>query len=545
MRKTRYVVWIVALITLGSGLLNLYSVTRRISPYSRVLLREIFPLDFIRLSRLLTLLIGFALIVSSINIYKRKKRAFQIVAFLAGLSVVFHLTKGLEYREALFSLLLLVFLIVSRKNFNVRSSIPDFQGALVRMGIVAAAAFGYAVFGFWLLDKRDFGVDFTLPDSIHRSLLFFSLVGDPKIVPHTRHARWFIGSLYLMTATAAGYSAFALYRPVVYKYRTLPRERNHAKELLDRYGRSSLDFFKLWPDKSYFFSPSQSCVIAYRVEANVAIALADPVGPEDQLSEAVRSFVELCKENDWACVFHQTLPDFLPLYESLGFRKLKIGDEGIVDLKDFTLGGRRMKRLRNNAHQLAKSGIHSVYYEPPTPEHVLAQAKEVSDDWLQIPGRRERSFTLGRFDANYLRTTALFCVVDQSDRMLAFVNLIPSYRPGEATFDLMRHGTAAPKGTMDYLFVKLLEFNRQQGYERFNLGMAPVGGFQEHEQPSAEERAVHFFLQRLNFLFSYEGLRLHKAKFASFWEPRYCIYKSVRQLPKIAIALARVTESSS
>jgi phosphatidylglycerol lysyltransferase len=152
---------------------------------------------------------------------------------------------------------------------------------------------------------------------------------------------------------------------------------------------------------------------------------------------------------------------------------------------------------------------------------------------------------VGRFDANYLRNTALFCVVDQSDRMLGFVNLIPSYRRGEATIDLMRHGTAAAQGTMDYLFVKLLEFNRQQGYERFNLGMAPVAGFQEHEQPSAEERAVHFFLQRLNFLFSYEGLRLHKAKFASFWEPRYCIYESVRQLPKIAIALARVTESSS
>src|SRR4029453_425065 len=221
--KTQYVVWIVALITLGSGLLNLYSVTRRTSPYSRMLLRELFPLDFIRLFRLLTLLIGFALIVSSINIYKRKKRAFQIVTLLAGLSVVFHLTKGLEFREALFSLLLLALLMVSRKNFTVRSSIPDFQWAIIRLAIVAAAAFGYAVLGFWLLDKKDFGVDFTMTDSIRRSLLFFSLIGDPKIVPHTRHAWWFIESLYLMTAAAIGYSAFALYRPVVYKYSTLPR----------------------------------------------------------------------------------------------------------------------------------------------------------------------------------------------------------------------------------------------------------------------------------------------------------------------------------
>jgi phosphatidylglycerol lysyltransferase len=543
--KTRYVVWMVACITLGSGLLNLYSVTKRTSPYSRLILREIFPLDFIRLSRFLTLLVGFALIVSSVNIYKRKKRAFQIVAFLSGLSVLFHLTKGLEYREALFSLILLIVLLVYRKHFTVRSSIPDFHSALVKLVVVAAVAFGYAVFGFWILDKRDFGIDFTLQDSIHRSLLFFSLIGDPNIVPHTRHAHWFINSLYLMTAAAAGYSTYALYRPAVYKYRTLPRERTHARELLDKYGRSSMDFFKLWPDKSYFFSPSHNCFIAFRVEANVAIALGDPVGPEDELGEVVRTFMKLCDENDWTVVFHQTLPDFLPLYERYGFRRLKIGDEGIVDLNEFRLGGRRMKRLRNNAHQLEKNGIRIVSYEPSIPADVLARAKEVSDEWLKIPGRRERSFTLGSFDANYLTTTTLFCVVDRSGKLLAFVNLIPSWCSGEATFDLMRYCTAAPRGTMDYLFVKLLEYHRAKGYERFNLGMAPVAGFQEHEQPSPEERAVHFFLYRLNFLFSYGGLRQHKAKFASFWEPRYCMYRSVRQLPKIAIALARVTEFSS
>jgi len=473
--KKPYVVWIVACITLGSGLLNLYSVTKRTSPYTRMVLREVFPLDFIRLSRFLTLLIGFALIVSSVNIYKRKKRAFQMVAFLSGLSVLFHLTKGLEYREALFSLILLVVLLAYRKNFTVRSSIPDFHGALVKLVIVAAVAFGYAVFGFWILDKRDFGIDFTLRDSIHRSLLFFSLIGDPKIVPHTRHARWFINSLYLMTAAAAGYSTYALYRPAIYKYRTLPRERTHARELLDKYGKSSLDYFKLWPDKSYFFSPSHNCFIAFRVEANVAIALGDPVGPEDELGEVVRTFMKLCEENDWTVVFHQTLPDFLPLYERYGFRRLKIGDEGIVDLKEFGLGGRRMKRLRNNANQLEKNGIRIVSYEPSVPEDVLARAKEVSDEWLQIPGRRERNFTLGSFDMSYLRSTTLFCVADQSGKLLAFVNLIPSWRCGEATFDLMRYRTAAPRGTMDYLFVKLLEYHRERGFERFNqIGRAHV-----------------------------------------------------------------------
>jgi len=256
--RTQFLVWILALITLGSGLLNLYSVSEPISPHTRHVLREIFPVDFFSLSRFLTLLAGFALVVSSINIYKRKKRAFQIVTLLAGLSFVFHLSRGLNYREGPFSLLLIILLISARKNFTVRSSVPNFRWAVVRLAIVLIVAFGYAVSGFWLLDKRDFGIDFTLFDSIHRSLLLFSLLGNAQIVAHTRHAVWLLDSLYLMTAAALAYSAYALYRPANYRYRTLPRERAQAKELVEQYGRSSLDFFKLWPDKSYFFSVSQN-----------------------------------------------------------------------------------------------------------------------------------------------------------------------------------------------------------------------------------------------------------------------------------------------
>src|ERR1700730_3399609 len=68
---------VLAAITLGSGILNLISVVGGSSQPK--LLTTIFPLEFSRLSRTLTILIGFALIVSSLNINKRKKRAWAIV----------------------------------------------------------------------------------------------------------------------------------------------------------------------------------------------------------------------------------------------------------------------------------------------------------------------------------------------------------------------------------------------------------------------------------------------------------------------------------
>jgi phosphatidylglycerol lysyltransferase len=533
---------VVAFVVLGSGLVNVFSVIGPALPNRASVVRGLFPLEFIHLSRFSTLLIGFALIISSINIYKGKKRAFQLVFLLTLLSIVFHLTKGLDYEEAIVSGVLLALLLLTRKRFAVRSSIPDVRAAINRLAVAFMAALLYGIAGFWLLDRREFGIDFTIGDSVHRTLLFLSLVGDPQVVPRTGYARWFVDSMYLMTGTAIIYSLFAVFRPVVYRYRTLPQERKLVESLTRSHGRSSLDYFKYWPDKTFFLSPTQQCYIAFKVGAGHAMVLGDPVGPEAEIEPTIRSFVDFCRENDWRVAFHQTLPDFLPIYRSLGFRKLKIGDDAIVVLSEFSLEGRKFKKLRHNINQLEKEGFRLLHYAPPIGPDILAQVKDVSDGWLQIPGRRERTFTLGCFDPEYVRHTPVYAVVDGQGKMLAFANEIPSFRKGEATIDLMRHRTDAPNNAMDYLFTKLFLAKKEEGFAFFSLGMAPLAGFEEREEASLEEHAVHNFIQRLNFLFSYQGLKLYKAKFATRWEPRYLVYRNVLSLPMVARAIAEVSE---
>ncbi|MCG3119361.1 MAG: Phosphatidylglycerol lysyltransferase [bacterium] len=536
------VLWLVTLMTLGSGILNLYSVMGPALPERKVILEKIFPLEFLHLSRFLTVLTGFALVISSINIYKRKKRAWQSVALLSVASIVFHFTKGLDYEEATLSLVLFALLLFTRKIFTVKSSLPDWRWGLLRFGLAALVAFAYGVAGFWFLEPREFGINFHLSDAVYRTVEYLSLRGDPQIVPHTRYARWFLDSLYLITLTAIGYSLFALFRPVIYLFRTVPHEREHAAGIVRQHGRSSLDYFKWWPDKSIFFSTSGNSFVAYRVGANFAVALGDPVGPEAEMEQTIREFMEFCRENDWGIAFHQTLPDFLPIYKELGLRKLKIGDDAIVDLAAFTLAGNARKEFRQAVNRLEKSGLHAVAYEPPISAAVLTQLKAVSDEWLQIPGRRERRFTLGLFEFNYIRSTPVLAAVDNSEKIQAFVNIVPSFATGEATVDLMRRRIAAPNGVMDYLFVKLFLQSQEKGFTRFNLGMAPMSGFQEKEDASPEEKAIHYFFQHLNFMFNYTGLRAYKAKFASFWEPRYDVLRSLLDLPRLGMALSKVAE---
>jgi phosphatidylglycerol lysyltransferase len=142
MRKKSIWISIISIITLGSGIINLNSVIGTPGDPERIaLLRDIFPLEFIHISRFLTLLIDFALIISSLNIYKRKKRGFQSVLMLSVFSIIFHLTKALDYEEALFSFLLIILLIWKRKYFTIKSSIPDLRLISIRLGLAILIVF--------------------------------------------------------------------------------------------------------------------------------------------------------------------------------------------------------------------------------------------------------------------------------------------------------------------------------------------------------------------------------------------------------------------
>jgi phosphatidylglycerol lysyltransferase len=298
---------------------------------------------------------------------------------------------------------------------------------------------------------------------------------------------------------------------------------------------------KLWPPKSLFFSPSGHCMIAYAVANNTAICLGDPVGPETEIETTVRKFLKLCSKKGWGVAFYRTCSDFLPVYTRLRLRKLKIGDDAIVHPSDFSLEGRSKRDIRSKAHQFPELGIEVVEYQPPLSPETFAQLRAVEKEWLKIPGRRERTFAVGHFDRDYLRSTPVLAVIDRNGKVLAFINLI-STSPNEIAGDLMRRRTDVPNGIMDYLVLRLIQYARHKRFSRVSLGLAPMTGFNVGERVALEERVINSVLQKLDFLFRFRSLYQYKAKFATSWEPRYLIYQNLLQLPRIALALVHLSE---
>ena len=93
----------------------------------------------------------------------------------------------------------------------------------------------------------------------------------------------------------------------------------------------------------------------------------------------------------------------------------------------------------------------------------------------------------------------------------------------------------APRSAMDFLFVELMLWGRAQGYQWFNLGMAPLAGLEEHPLAPAWHRVGNFVFRYGEHFYNFEGLRHYKSKFRPVWEPRYLVAPGGIALPRILL----------
>ena len=147
--------------------------------------------------------------------------------------------------------------------------------------------------------------------------------------------------------------------------------------------------------------------------------------------------------------------------------------------------------------------------------------RRVSDAWLSHKRAREKGFSLGFFDEAYLRECPVAVVRDAAGKIVAFANLWLSGEHEEMSVDLMRYCESAPRGVMDYIFVTLMRWGREEGYAWFNLGMAPLAGLQRRALAPAWSRIGALVFAHGEHFYNFRGLRQYKDKFDPVWSPRY------------------------
>jgi phosphatidylglycerol lysyltransferase len=163
----------------------------------------------------------------------------------------------------------------------------------------------------------------------------------------------------------------------------------------------------------------------------------------------------------------------------------------------------------------------------------------VSDAWLAEKQGVEKGFSLGFFDDDYLKRYPC-AVVHWRGEIIAFSNLWLGAGREEYSVDLMRHVSDGPRGMMDYLFTELILWGKQEGYQWFNLGMAPLAGIESRKLAPAWNKLAALLFRHGDRFYGFEGLRTFKDKFDPVWTPRYLAAPGGLALPRILADVTRL-----
>ena len=200
--------------------------------------------------------------------------------------------------------------------------------------------------------------------------------------------------------------------------------------------------------------------------------------------------------------------------------------------------GGNKKSLRNALKKVSEKGFKATVHIAPIKDGLLQKIKAVSDEWLMDTERSEIIFSQGMFVWEELKQQTIITVENAEEKVVAFLNIIPDYVKGEATYDLIRKAKDAPNGIMDFILVELFNYLKSENYVSVNLGFAPMSGLDDaHTFP---ERSMKFAYEKIKSFSHYKGLRDFKEKFSPEWHNKYLIYEHDYDLLQVPVVLTNV-----
>lgn len=479
---------------------------------------DVLPLGVIELSHFAGSMAGAALVVLGWALTRRLDASFHLARILLAIGIVASLLKGLDYEEALALAVVLALLTASRDAFYRRSSLlaePLTPGWVAAIGTVVAVSIWIGFFSF----KH---VDFT-------SELWwrFAERGDaPRFLRASAGAAALLGVVGVMR----------LLRPALPQLTELSTDDLARVAAAIPHIDDTAAALALLGDKQLLFSENGEGFLMYGVSGRSWIALGDPFGTDAEQRELAWRLREAADQNGGWPVFYEVSAHHLPIYIDLGLTLLKMGEEAIVPLADFSLEGGGRKGLRRTRNDLLKAGARMEIVPADRATALLPALRSISNDWLSAKATREKGFSLGRFDPAYLAHFP-HALVYIGDRLVAFANLWTG-SGSELSVDLMRYVTDAPHGVMEYLFIELMLWGRAHGYARMNLGMAPLSGLGDHTLSPRWHRLGGLLYRHGEHFYNFKGLRRYKEKFDPIWEPRYLATPAGLALPRILTNVA-------
>jgi lysyl-tRNA synthetase class 2 len=527
-----------ALLTWLIGLSDIVAIFRSDLVHKLHKIDYLVPGTLTTVTRTADVIIGLMLLMLAHGLRRRKRRAWQAVAALLAFDIAIHFTNTHRMATTIIAAVLLIALLYFRDEFyaegdhRTRWRAPWVFACL----IVADVAIGLT----YILLAQALYTNYSFGQRVQE--VIYGLVGVSGPVQWMPEAR---GDLFAIVSGALGIftlvvTGYLFLRPAAPRARLGLADAARIRELLGKHGdRDSLGYFALRTDKSVIWSPTGKACICYRVVSGVMLASGDPIGDPEAWPGVIGPFLDEAARHAWVPAVMGCSELGAEVWCREGnLTALELGDEAIVSVADFSLSGRSMRNVRQMVNRVSKNGYAAeVRRVGDIPQREIAAILRAADSWRGTQTERGFSMALGRIgavgDENCVLATAT-----ENGVVRAVLQLVP-WGPDGLSLDLMRRDKGAQPGLNDFLIVETIKAASDLGVKRISLNFAVFRAALERGERIGAGPVLRAWRSVLIFLskwFQIESLYKFNAKFGPVWQPRFFVFPSTKDTPRIAMA---------
>ncbi|HPT73260.1 MAG TPA: bifunctional lysylphosphatidylglycerol flippase/synthetase MprF, partial [Candidatus Cloacimonadota bacterium] len=506
-----------AIMAFLGGIILLFSTATPSLHHRLMALDEFVPVPVIEISHFIGSIIGIALLFLARGLQKRLDSAYYMTILLMMAGILVSLLKGFDYEESLLLCIMLLVLIPSHRHFYRKTSLLNQPFTPMWILSIFIALVSTVWLGFFSYKHITYSKDLWWTFSLH---------GD---------APRFLRELAGLAGFLVIFSVMRFMRMYAPEQKEQP-DMQTVRNVLKSSDRTDVNL-ALLGDKRFFFNDARTAMIMYGIEGRSWIAMGDPIGNDEDIVELTWQFREYCDRHGGRPVFYEVSTKHLELFLDMGLTLTKIGETAKINLDVFDMEAPGHKRHRRTIKVVEQDGCS---FEMLTLEQVssaISQLQTVSDFWLKQKHAKEKGFSLGFFSPGYISQFPV-AVVKKENEIIAFANIWTTETKKEMSVDLMRYIQGKSESVMEYLFLQLILWGKENGYHRFDLGMAPLSGLYNRALAPLWHRLGAMIFQFGNPVYRLQGLRQYKEKFDPVWEPMYIASPGGLALPEILINLS-------
>lgn len=496
-----------AILTASAGVMLLASGATPSEPTRFLLLLAFAPDLLIEISHFFSSILGLVLLLLAFGLRSRLGAAWWAALIVLASAAVLAIFKGLNWEETAMLLLCFLAILPFREAFPRKAALSKMEITPGWLLSAAAAIGGAGLLGWWSFQHTEFADKSwirILQDHDEAARAIRSSVAAAIVLLAV--------GIWRLISTAATPAVVDDTDPEFDRVRAILAKAEDAEPSAN---------LALLGDKRFLFSASGESFLMFGVRGRSWIALGAPVGKSDERMELFWRFRELADAHAARAGFYGLGPDDLPDTVDLGLAIQKTGESAAVPLEAFSLVGRRREVLRRNWRKAGEGGAAFEVLPVGAANAIMDELKAISDSWLGHHAGGEKSFSMGGFDPRYVAEFPVAVVRGEEGKIVAFATLWLTASKTAFSMDLMRYSDEAPKNVMDYLFVELLQWGKDEGYQAFEFGVAPLAGLEDRRLAPIMSRVGRLLYERGEEIYNFQGVRRYKDKYDPVWQPRY------------------------